>query len=271
MKTLRLLGMALIAILVSVNFTACSSDDDEPTKNDDGVITNQKKLVEMKMTGDYETVTWEFSYDSKGRLASVIHTEKYDNNTDRDITNYTWNDNTVLAEDGRSTRTYSLNDGLVRTIRDTRNNDWSNASFTYNSSKQLIATKDVNGYDTYIDTYTWENGRITKITDGEDYTVYNTYSGKNCKGYFPFYNPSDNDDIFYVHPELIGLRNSQLPDQSYSEDETGSDEYTYTLGKDEYVESCTIVSTGKGMLDPTTPTSTKTASTSTTILTFKWE
>lgn len=45
MKTLRLLGMALIAILVSVNFTACSSDDDEkngdnPVKNEDGIITN---------------------------------------------------------------------------------------------------------------------------------------------------------------------------------------------------------------------------------------
>jgi hypothetical protein len=35
MKTLRLLGMALIALFVSVSFSACSSDDDEnqPSSN----------------------------------------------------------------------------------------------------------------------------------------------------------------------------------------------------------------------------------------------
>lgn len=272
MKIFRLIGMALMAILIGVNFIACSDDDegDTPIKNDDGIVTNQKKLMQMKMVGDSETITWEFSYDSKGRLASVIHTEKYGNNTDRNITHYTWSNNTIIAEDGRSTRTYTLNDGLVRTIRDTRNNDWSNASFTYNSSKQLIATKDVIQGDTYIDTYTWENGRIIGITDGEDYATYITYSGKTCKGYFPFYNPSDNDYIFYVHPELIGLRNSQLPDQvSDKDNEEESEKCTYTLDKDGYVESCTFISIGKGQLDPTP--NNRTTYTNTTTLTFKWE
>ena len=29
MKTLRLIGMAIVAIVMSVNFTACSDDDDD--------------------------------------------------------------------------------------------------------------------------------------------------------------------------------------------------------------------------------------------------
>ena len=46
MKTFRLIGIAIMAILISVNFASCSSDDDEePIKNDDGVITNQKQLI----------------------------------------------------------------------------------------------------------------------------------------------------------------------------------------------------------------------------------
>ena len=45
MKTFRLIGMALLAIVMCVNFTSCS-DDEEPSKNDDGVITNQKLLIE---------------------------------------------------------------------------------------------------------------------------------------------------------------------------------------------------------------------------------
>ena len=76
MRTFRLLGMALLAIVMCANFTACSSDDDEVIKDDDGVITNQKKLVEIKSTSDDgETTLWEYSYDTKGRLVSVTRTE----------------------------------------------------------------------------------------------------------------------------------------------------------------------------------------------------
>lgn len=47
MKTFRLIGMALLAVCVT--FASCSSDDDdEPSKNDDGIITNQKQLMQIK-------------------------------------------------------------------------------------------------------------------------------------------------------------------------------------------------------------------------------
>ena len=51
MRTFRLIGMALLAVVMCVNFTSCS-DDDEPSKNDDGVITNQKRLVEIRVTDE---------------------------------------------------------------------------------------------------------------------------------------------------------------------------------------------------------------------------
>ena len=62
MKTFRLIGMALLAVVMCVNFVSCSDDDEEPIKNDDGVITNQKQLMQIKMV-DSETITWDFTYD----------------------------------------------------------------------------------------------------------------------------------------------------------------------------------------------------------------
>lgn len=74
MKTFRLIGMALLAIVMCVNFTSCS-DDDEPSKNDDGVITNQKLLVELRMTDEDGVSIMEYSYDSKGKLLSANYRE----------------------------------------------------------------------------------------------------------------------------------------------------------------------------------------------------
>ena len=270
MKTFRLIGMALLAVCVS--FASCS-DDDEPSKNDDGVITNQKQLMQIKMV-DSETITWDFTYDSKGRLISINHAEKYNGRTERDITNYIWGNNTIIAEEDNSTRTYTLDNNLVKSINDTDDySDWSNAIFTYNSSNQLIAVQNTYTDGTSVDAYTWNNGRITKLTYTENGSYYSeedvyeyTYSGKTCKGYFPLYSPSDNDDIFYVHPELIGLRCSQLPDQVYSKDDYDEEtsKYSYTFDKDGYVESCTVVNTEKNLSD-------NTIDTYTTVFTFTWE
>lgn len=80
MKTFRLIGMALLAVVMSMNFTSCS-DDDEPSKNDDGVITNQKQLVELRMTYEDEVSITEYSYDSNGKLVSATNTEQYDGST----------------------------------------------------------------------------------------------------------------------------------------------------------------------------------------------
>lgn len=268
MKTFRLIGMALLAVVMCVNFTSCSSDDEEesdtPIKNDDGVITNQKRLVELTETDGHDTNTWSFSYDSKGRLISVVQKD-YDS-SNSDITNIIWGENTVTESENGESITYSLTDGLARTGSETNG---TNYSFAYNSSKQLTAyQRSSSRYDySYTRTLTWDNGKVTKITD-EDGISEITYGSQTCKGYFPFMATMVEDDfkVMLAHPELVGLRTTQLPIQSYNKEdyyETTS-KLTYKLDKDGYLESCTENSTEEGVSNGSTYTYT-------TTYTFKWE
>ena len=106
MKTFRLIGMALLAVVMCENFTSCSDDEEKPTKNDDGVITNQKRLMEIKKTnaeGSLEIYT--FSYDSKGRLTSV--TDSW--NGKEYTTRFTWGNNTIMGDGDSGESTYFLN------------------------------------------------------------------------------------------------------------------------------------------------------------------
>lgn len=261
MKAFRLIGMALLA--VCANFMACSSDNDEITKDDDGVITNQKKLVEMKMTTNSETVTSELSYDTKGRLVSITHTEKYGSNTDRDIANITWGENSVTESENGESLTYSLTDGLIRTGSESDGRDY---SFAYNSSKQLTTYQYSDEYDSNSRTLTWENGKVTKMTYEDDEPSNIIYSNQTCKGYFPLMVLMVEDDfkVILAHPELIGMRYTQLPSQitDKSDNREYKEEYTYKLDKDGYVESCTIKETS--IRNGNTETYT-------TNYTFKWE
>ena len=262
MKTFRLIGMALLAVVMSINFTSCS-DDEEPIKNDDGVITNQKRLVEFTETDEHDTYTWSFSYDSKGRLISIVQKD-YDSSSY--ITNITWGENTIRESEDDESITYSLTDGLARTGSETNG---TNYSFAYNSSKQLTAYQRSSSRYDYSDTrtLTWDNGKVTKITD-EDGISEITYGNQTCKGYFPFMVTMVEDDfkVMLAHPELVGLRTTQLPIQIYNKEdyyETTS-KLTYKLDKDGYLESCTENSTEEAVSNGTTYTYT-------TTYTFTWE
>lgn len=262
MRTFRLIGMAILAVCVT--FASCSSDDDEElTKNDNGIITNQKRLKQIKIN----TTLLDFTYDSKGRLTCATRTWK---DGDQDITNYVWGSNIIMAEDDYNTDTYILDKNLVRSV--TFGSDY-NYTFTYNSSNQLIADQVIGEYETYKRTYTWDNGKISKITTTSgDYSNESVgefiYSGKTCKGYFPLYVSyvlyEDDNYIFCAHPELIGMHCSQLPDKVYYKNSESTYEYSYTFDKDGYVESCTEVYTDKSPSSNTTETYT-------TIYTFTWE
>lgn len=244
MKTFRLIGMTLLAVVMCLNFTSCSDDDEEPERNDDGIVTNQKRLVRIS-DGEYAN---DFIYDSEGRLSTFYDYYTY---------NYTWGDGTITeiqkSNNGRDERTTTFsinrNNNLIRSLHDQNRN----ATFSYNSSNQLIELKDV--FST-IHTFTWEKDRIVKVVenygDNNDVTYEYTYSGKSCKGYFPLHDIFISDGvsrgIIYAHPELIGLRCTQLPDQrihrtSYHE---CTEKYTYTFDKDGYIESFTITDEDDG-------------------------
>ena len=314
MKTFRLIGMALLAVVMCVNFTSCS-DDDDPIKNDDGIITNQKKLMEIKETSDDGYISiYTFSYDNQSRLTSIVDNE--DGHSDNNIINFTWGNNTIIAtKRGDARRTYTLSDNLVRKQQ---NNEGASKAFTYNSSNQLIKvdeTDERHSGDDCSYTYTWDNGKMTKHIYKENnseksYVYEYTYNGKTCKGWFPNmedegWDALDDDYIFFAHPELVGMRTNQLPEQIFSKDteiyeyydeyfkETCKSEYTYEdtvkfeykLDIDGYVESCTVTYTyvnttkqsftdknGDGVItdDERNVTETRTE-TDITIYSFKWE
>ena len=233
MKTFRMIGMALFAFLMCVNFAACSSDDEPTEEKKENIVTNEKKLIEMKdVSSDGGTGQMIFTYDSKGRLISKKGGVTGD-------TNYTWGDKMIMAEDYWGVNTYTLNSkNLVENIKDS---DDEPINFTYNIDNQIVTFGDFVKYH-------WENGKLIKKAIDNDYyskELTYTYSEKTCKGYFPlyaYYYFDDDYEISLVHPELFGLRSSQLPTQIRTKHENGHEyieTFTYTFYDDGYIETCT--------------------------------
>ena len=103
MKTLRFIGMAIIAVIMSVNFVACSSDDDDENKSDSPLVgtwimTKSIKDGRTRIPGQngfdgglglvfsangtfYKLVENEkaedgkYSYDEKGNTLTLIYTD----------------------------------------------------------------------------------------------------------------------------------------------------------------------------------------------------
>ena len=199
MKTFRLIGMALLAVVMSMNFTSCS-DDDEPSKNDDGVITNQKQLVELRMTYEDEVSITEYSYDSNGKLVSATNTEQYDGSTHTSTYTVTWGANKIIESRNGEAITYTLENGLITHTSDSDGGDLDNTDFTYNANNQLIKLQ----YDEedYL-SYTWQGEKLTKMAwSFSDEDIHElSYSGKTCKGYLPIMVWSVDD----LRPLLEGL------------------------------------------------------------------
>lgn len=55
MKTLRFIGMAIIAVIMSVNFVACSSDDNDENENNSPLVGTWVN-IENKNSMEYKEV-----------------------------------------------------------------------------------------------------------------------------------------------------------------------------------------------------------------------
>lgn len=157
MRTFRLIGMALLALCV--NFTSCSDDEEEPSKNDDGVITNQKLLIELRMTNEDGVSITEYSYGSNGKLISATNTEQYDGSTHTSTYTVTWGANKIIESRNGEAITYTLENGLITHTSDSDGGDLDNTDFTYNANNQLVKLQ----YDEedYL-SYTWQGEKLTK-------------------------------------------------------------------------------------------------------------
>lgn len=263
MKTLRSISTAFYLVIMCTYFISCS--EEELIINEDGIVINQKKLVEMEMTDDYETVIWNFFYDTQNRLTHIVKKDydlKNKEQTGSTIRNITWENSTISIKDGSESSIYTYDGDLIRnnTYTEIQGEGSYTTSYIYKSSNQLHMI--VDEYDGSIDnTFTWKDGKIIK---GEyTYNRYNyeyefSYSGKTCKGWFPLFetalveghiigtlNEVNYFEFFCAHPELIGLNHNNLVDKIYRKDSYGTDieEISYTLDNDKYVKKCTIKKT----------------------------
>lgn len=102
MKTFRLIGMVLLAILVSVNFAACNDDDEEETGT--SIVGTWKYTSNEDGTGS-------FTFKSNGSLV--------------------WDD----GEETTSNHTYQLNGSELKIIFND-NDDYTLGTFTLPETKQ---------------------------------------------------------------------------------------------------------------------------------------
>lgn len=245
MKTFRLIGAALLAVLMCANFASCSKDDDAATTdgggNDEGgnqqVTVSEKKLV--KMVSNEETYT--FSYDGEGRLSSAIDTYDDGDYGYKYSYKFIWGDDAVVVKyekesgDYTNTYTYTLKDGLVQSYVDDDNDK---GTYFYNNSNRLIKAE-FTSKDWTINAV-WDKDKLVSVKTSDKYGSYPssilTY-GETCKkGYFPLIsNIIELEEVlFMAHPEIAGMRTNQLPNTYlYEDDEEFS--LTYEYDKEGYI------------------------------------
>ena len=97
MKTFKMVRMALIAVLMSVGVASCTKDD--PTKEENGVVDNDKKLTKLSINADAYI---SFIYDDKGRLTEAKEV---------DGANYTFTETITWGDDAIKVSTKELYNG----------------------------------------------------------------------------------------------------------------------------------------------------------------
>ena len=92
MKTLRFIGMAVIAVIMSVNFTACS-DDDEDDKQSNTIIGTWEVTGDSDSDEEYNAIGEIYTFYSNGTVLNEWENDFY-------TYNYKLNsDNTILSID----------------------------------------------------------------------------------------------------------------------------------------------------------------------------
>ncbi|WP_270611873.1 hypothetical protein [Bacteroides intestinalis] len=92
MKTLRFIGMAIVAVIMSVNFTACS-DDDEDDKQSNTIIGTWEVTGDSDSDEEYNAIGEIYTFYSNGTVLNEWENDFY-------TYNYKLNsDNTILSID----------------------------------------------------------------------------------------------------------------------------------------------------------------------------
>lgn len=248
-KFFNYLLMGAFAIMSSVAFISCSSDNDDNSgggggdngapRDEYGVYTEGKKLSTYKCRDRGISTTFHYA---DNRLDHV--------STDYNSYTYRWGDGKVeqIDDNGNTVMTYVIQNGLVTEVipsggyvRGTNNK----ITLSYNSNRQLVKRTNQWGYKQY----TWNSGRVTKITNidtefGDSWDEVLEYEETCQQGYCPptsYYGPfftldGQVDYLYSAHPELFGMRMNSLP--SKVNDEGQIWKYDYIQNEEGYVVEC---------------------------------
>ena len=186
MKTFRVFGMALFAIVMSVGLASCAKDENP----DDRDFSNEKKLTKMLCldeNGD-ELEVYTMEYDNNGKIKAS--SASFDRGVHAWTNQYVWENNGINVDDEDFVL---LKDGLVQSVED--------VTFAYNSSNRITKYGSM--------TIDWDSDKVKSISKYGTITY-----GETCKkGYCPLipYLIVEYTPLFFAHPELIGARTKQLP------------------------------------------------------------
>lgn len=245
MKIFRFFGVAVAALCMCMNFTACSSDD---SSDGGGGSINEKKLTKIVLGEETYTT---FSYDNQGRVMEVVDSKKYESSKEVHTYQYIWGDDAVVVnkqtqvvnpdgytEKSSSSYEYDIENGLVQS--NNRNEDIE--TFYYNNSNRLSQIKS----RWYTDDYLWDGDKLAVI----DNSIKLTYKESCSKGYSPIFVEGciSSEPLLMAHPEIIGVRTKQLPATVTTTWNDGPDygeqtvvvSYSYTFDNEGYISKIEI-------------------------------
>ena len=242
MKTIRKIGMALFAVLMSVNFTSCDKENDDSVGGGSSNQSGKKlvKVMEYDGSGDMQT-KFEFKYNQAGNVSEF--TESYIDNGKwvKEAINISWNSNKSL------TLTNEEDEELEVLLSYGKFTRWGSCNFTYNEDGFLKRIEDKDGFSTYTIAYTWDGNYLYSIDYQEkynnttnDWTESVRYGDKTCKGFLPIFGESmgiPEFGLFMAMPELVGIKTINLPTKINGKFATTFD---YKLDADGYVTKCTV-------------------------------
>lgn len=276
MKTLRIIGTGLFAILLCVCVAACNGDDDEesgigeqpPTENpseegstgddssDEGTSgggqddVEAKKLVNVTLKDEEGYIQYiDFSYDAYGRLSNCHDVGYLGSDLEHEYTyEYLWSEGEVIERyaDGETIAGYALDNGLISELYKWGQRD----VLSYNSSNQLVGYVESADGDKIEYNYSWSGDKVTKMTtlqesEGFHFVSALTYLDRKCSVITPIagiFLTKQDHALFWVHPEIIGIKTNYVPSgfETKFADGTfvGKGTFEYEFDAEGYITSC---------------------------------
>lgn len=222
MKTLRLFGISLLTVLMSVSFSACGGSDEEDDNGGGGNTPSvSKRLVKVTEEFSNNTFSDEYTYDSQGR---IIKKER-NSGTKTIYYVYTYTDNLIVQKlklgNSSEERLHTLENGLIVSGE----NDKRKYQCTYEKGR-LTSMKEPMIKRDYVYSYIWENGNIIRIDlNGEIYIKYEYTNYTAPQGFITPFGVEEDLGLFY------GKSSKNLPSKCtfYDEQEGREDTYDWTL------------------------------------------